>query len=295
MIARTFLAFLLATGAAAAGQAQQAQPPQEQAPSQEIVVEGARNQDREIGAFVDALTDARIGGQLSRFDWAVCPVAVGLSDAQNAAITARMRKVAEAAGMKRAAEGCRPNAFVIVTRNKGELIARLHKAFPAYFSGITRDQVGSLIRQPGPAAAWQIEGEVDKDGVPLSKDLINGYSIVERTDAPSRISPSSRPHFAASVVVVEIGALAGLTTTQLADYAAMRTFARTDPSRLERSAAPTILTVLEAPMDSAVPVTLTEWDLGFLKALYASEPNRYASQQRGDINTRLRRELQGRD
>ena len=39
-----------------------------------------------------------------------------------------------------------------------------------------------------------------------------------------------------SVVVVQASALDGLTTTQLADYAAMRAFVRTDPAKL-RSAA----------------------------------------------------------
>ena len=75
----------------------------------------------------------------------------------------------------------------------------------------------------------------------------------------------SRPHFIAAVVVVELDALGGLTVTQLADYAAMRAFARTDPRRLKGTGAPTILSAIEAPMNSPVPLTLTEWDLAFLQ------------------------------
>lgn len=174
-----------------------------------------------------------------------------------------------------------------------ELIAELRSKYPAYFEGLSEGDVRRLVRQPGPAAAWQIEGRVDRDGVELARDVLTDQYVVDRTDAPSRLTPSSRPHFVASVVVVEAKALDGLTVTQLADYAAMRAFARTDPKRLENSSAPTILTILDAPMDSSVPITMTEWDFGFLKALYSSDRNRYAGQQRNEIRSRLRDDLRG--
>ena len=93
-------------------------------------------------------------------------------------------------------------------------------------------------------------------------------------------------------MVVELDSLAGLTVTQIADYAAMRSFARTDPSRLQRSNAATILAALEAPMNSQVPLSLTEWDLAFLKSLYASESNRRAARQRYEMKQIVRQTLQ---
>ena len=78
--------------------------------------------------------------------------------------------------------------------------------------------------------------------------------------------------------------------TQVADYAAMRIFARTDPAKLKGSA-PTILDILEAPMGSAVPVTLTDWDLGFLRSLYASHGRQYANRQRKEMEGLLRKDL----
>ena len=262
----------------------------------EIVVEGVRDPAREVEQFVSALTEAPIRGQISRFDWAVCPAAVGLPDAQNAAIVDRMRRVATAAGIKTAPAPCQPNALVLVTSDKREMIERLHESYPDYFEGHTRDDVAGLARQPGPAAAWHVEGRLDRNGVPLARDGLTGQYKLESSDTPSRLTPNSRPHFVASVVVVELDALAGLTPTQLADYAAMRAFARSDPERLKNSAAPTILSILDAPIGSAVPITMTEWDLGFLKALYSSKENRYASQQRGEIRSRLKDEmLKGED
>ena len=258
--------------------------------SSEIVVEGSRDRDRQIRQFVDALTDAPIGGQLSRFNWAVCPAAVGLPEAQNRAVAARMRLVAKAAGIRTGAADCRANALVIVTSDKAKLISALRRAYPAYFA----DAFGSPIRisrQPGPVTAWHVEGIVDSNGLKPAVNLIPKYTIVSSNDS-SRLLPSTTPYFAAGILVVERGALAGLTTTQLADYAAMRIFARTDPERVKASKAPTILTVIEAPMETATPITLTDWDLGFLRALYSSGERKYANHQRYEIQQRLRAELQ---
>lgn len=281
---------VLAAALSLSAQTGAAQAPREPAPT-EITVEGVRNPDRQIGAFVDALTRTRIGGQLSRFDWAVCPAAVGLPEAQNAAVVDRMRKVAEAAGIRTAPAVCTPNALVVVTRSKAEMIEQLHRKYPSYFEGVAPGDIRRMTRSSSPAAAWQIEGRLDRDGVEVPRDALTGQYILEGTDTPSRLSPASRPHFVASVVVVEVQALAGLTPIQLADYAAMRAFARTDPQQLKKSTAPTILNILDAPMDSSVPITMTDWDLGFLKALYASNENSYANRQRGEIRSQLREGL----
>lgn len=286
------LVVLLAAGAIAPGHAQKFESPQVDQPSGTIVVQGMRNPDEEIARFVDALTDTPPSGQLSRFDWKVCPAAVGLGDARGAIIARRMRQVAEAAAIPVDKASCRPNVLLFVARDKGELIGQLYRKYPAYFGGVDRAAVTRMVRDPSPAAAWHVEGRLDADGIAVSRDLLTGQETVERTDSPSRLSTASRPHFLASVVVVDLDALAGLTVTQLADYAAMRAFARTDPRRLGKTSAPTILSAVEASMDSAVPLTLTNWDLAFLKSLYASSTNRSAARQRSEMKQIVRQTLQ---
>jgi hypothetical protein len=283
---------LMLAGVAAAANAQPANP--QPNGSEAIVVEGIRDREQTIRDFVGALTPAPIGGQLSRFDWAVCPAAVGLGGAQDAAVVERMRKVAQAAGVRTAKPGCKPNALLFVTRDKTALIEGLHRQYPAYFSQMSRSDVHRLAKSKGPAAAWQVEGLLSADGIPVKRDIVTGQYIYEATDVPSRIRPSTRPNFVASILVVEAGALKGLTLTQLADYAAMRTLARTDPKELKTVAAPSILTVLEAPMNSAIPITLTQWDLSFLKALYSSDPNSHATSQRGEMRRLISKELNGK-
>lgn len=278
--------FLLFTASfALAGRALALQPASD---LPEIVVEGTTAHNKQIQDFVGSLTQAPVGGQLSRFDWAVCPAAVGLAEAQNQAATERMRRVAEAAGMKLAEPGCRPNALLVVADDKKAFVDGLHDKYPVYFANRWGNPNKPKVR-PGPAMAWHVETVVDSDGnVPPRQQTLK-YFISDSTDS-SRLYPATGLNTVAGVVVIERAALDGLTTTQVADYAAMRIFGRADPAKLKGSA-PTILDILDSQMGSPVPITLTEWDLGFLRSLYASHGRQYANRQRKEMEGILRRDL----
>jgi len=265
-----------------------ATPPTQQA----IVVQGHRDVQRQIHDFVRALTDVPPAGQISRFDWAVCPAAVGLSKRQNAEVADRMRAVANAAGMRVGKPGCKANALVVVSDDAQKFVDWLKNHEPEYFIGVSPKEK-ELLNHAGHAAAWHIEGRTDQDGVAVTRALDSGMFISSRTDVPSRISTNDHPRFEAAIVVLDGRALAGLTVVQLADYAAMRAFAKTDPSRLGKPAAPTILTLLDTPIGGAVPITLTEWDLAYLKALYGSTTNRLAGQQSGEMAQKMAKDLKG--
>ena len=281
---------LIAVALAAPADATQPAPDHEPQ-GQDIVVQGNRDTRKQVDQFVSALTDVRVFGQVSRFDWAVCPKAFGLEERQEAAVAERLRAVAGAAGIDVAKPGCKPNVLVVVTKDKAGLIEGLRRDHPGYFDSVPVQEKKLLKRDDEPAAAWHLEGKLDADGIEVPRDRITGQYVVERTDVPSRISTVTRPHFTSAVVVIDSDSLSGLTVTQLADYAAMRAFARTDPGRLEKSAAPTILTILDAPMGSEVPVTLTQWDLAYLKALYSSTENRFAGQQRHEMSRKMEKDL----
>ena len=277
-----------------------AQEPPRQGEGSEIVVT-ATDVEVQIRDFVDALTQAPPRGQLSRFERRVCPAAIGIPAGQKQAVVSRIRRVAEAAGLKVGGPRCVPNVLLMVTSDKRAFLEALRRKHDYYFGDLTPSQVRRLVREPGPATAWQLQGPPrDSDGVEQSQggeaNLPGAEYYVNRsTRLASRVTPAARPHFQAAAVVVEARALEGLTTIQLADYAAMRAFARTDPARLPAGAPATILKVLEAPMGSEVPVTLTDWDLGFLRALYSSSDNLYAAAQRTEMRRRMAEELEGTD
>ena len=287
-MARAIRHCLLALAAIAASPADaQSPPPPAQDPdssSPEIVVTGTRDRQEQVQDFVSALTPAS-EGSIPRFIDAVCPVTTGLPPAQNAVVVERLRVVAAGAGIRVAPAGCAPNLFVMVTPKKRPFIELLAKRRPESFGTMSPHEVRTLAQSPGPAAAWQLEGSVDSSGIPVS-GLLN-----RTTEAAGRLTIMGGRGFDGAGLVVEIGALAGLTPIQLADYAAMRLLVKLDPARLPARSPSSILTILTTPRATPTPATLTKWDLGLLRGLYASAINLPASSQRSQIAKRVGEEL----
>jgi hypothetical protein len=258
----------------------------------EIVVQGVRPSRKQVRDFVRALTAVPSFGQIGRFRLPVCPAAIGLAPVQNARVAERMRRVAAAAKVPVAPAKCTPNAFVIVAADKPEAITELNRLFPAYFSQMSEREVRRLAEAAGPAAAWQVKTLMTADGELAPKTIGADYYTVKSVNTPSRIKAASIPTFLASVVVIDVKSAAGLTLTQLADYAAMRTLADIAPERVAKVGVPSILTVLGQPDDRPLPVTLTHWDLGFLKSLYSTDNAYLATYQRGDMERVLKKEVE---
>ena len=291
-----FTAAALASAIPAAAVAQQ-QPaaataqPSAADPSEIVVLGDPAVRERQIRVFVDALEDVPGTDPLGRFDRTdLCPAAVGLSEAQNAAIAARMRQIAAAVPLPLAAPDCRPNVLVLIAPNKEEMIRALRERHPIYFrNGF--NQVIEIPRERGPATAWHLSARVDRSGQPLGYDEEMGVEIVSTPVAPSRTSMTVRPIFLAAVVVIEARSVAGLTTTQVGDYAAMRAYAPIRPRGLPRNSN-SVLTVLEAPENALIPASITEWDLAYLRGLYATPPHQSAQRQRADIRRAMTRDLE---
>ena len=258
----------------------------------DVVVTGRRvDRAAEVRDFVRALNGLSGPDPIARFDRAeLCPVAIGLGETHDLAIANRMRRIAAAASIPIAPEGCKTNALVIFADDKNAMIDALRKAHPAYFT----TAFGSTIdvpRKPGPVTAWHLSSRLDRYGTQIASPDEQPSQIVSVPDGASRLEANVRPIFVASVVVIERKAVDGLTTTQIGDYAAMRSFAEIDPSRLKSAQAPTILTIMDSSMDSEIPITMTPWDLGYLRALYAVRPLRPAMSQRAEMSKRISREL----
>ena len=266
--------------------------PAQPVPEADIIVQGVRPSPHQLRDFVRALTQVPSYGQIGRFHDKVCPVAMGLGDSQNARITARMRQVATAAQIPLGGTGCIPNAFVIVAPDKAAAIRDLNRRFPVYFTAMSDREIRDLARSPEPVAAWQILGLLTADGEEAAKTIGADYYTVRSVNTPSRIRAASKPTFRATVVVIDVKAATGLTVTQLADYAAMRTFADIEPARIAKVGVPSILSAVGAPDSKPVPVTLTHWDLAFLTSLYATDNSYLATYQRGDMEQVIKRNVE---
>ena len=273
--------------------AQGAPEPQASAPpsSDEIIVEGVRQPRERVRQFIRSLDDVPSFGQIGKFHTPVCPAVMGFPDAQNLMVAERMKRVAQAAGIRVGDSECAPNVFLIASVDKGATIDALYRSYPAYFRDMAAKDVRKLIGSKEASVAWQIKGLLSADGTVLKKSAMGGPYINEGTNSGSRIRAGTMPEFVASMVMVERSTLTGLSVTQVGDFAAMRAFADTDPHRAAASGAPTILTILDKAGDQMVPLTLTHWDLGYLKSLYATSNAYYASYQRGEMEHELVKEL----
>lgn len=278
-VARTLM-ILTASAASSAAAAQQPPAGTDQSP---IVVTGSRTGGDAVRDFVRDLTPVASGGQLSRFEDKVCPIVFGLIPAQNAAVENRIRQVAKAAGIDAAATKCSANVVLIIASDKRAVLEELRRRHADYFGDLSGNRIRAIIRSPAPVDAWQIQGvPVSQDGRELHQ---NGQGVFENytTARGSRLTVPAHPQFEAAVVVVTFDSLDGLTINQLGDYVAVRALTGADPAKLRSSGPPTILRVFDAPFGSEVPVTLTEWDLSFLRGYYDARRNITAAAQRSSI------------
>lgn len=268
-----------------------AQAPPSSVAGHDVVVTGRDKQARnkQIRDFVRSLTPAAGTGPLARYDTdALCPQAAGLGAHFNKLIAERMRAVAAAARIRLARDDCRdPNAAVIFTDDKAATVRLLLRRYPGLFHNDVGDPI-PIAKEAGPALAWHVSEPVTRDGARLGPGVPpQSHTVI----SSSRIQATVRPVFTMAVVVIERAGVDGLTATQIADYAAMRAFTDASPDRARKTGAPTILTVLEAPMGSETPLTMTAWDFAFLRGLYDAPKGSMAAAQRGAIGTFMRRKL----
>ena len=273
------LTILAASLASSAAVAQQPPPgPDDQA----IVVTGGKMSKQAVRDFVRDLTPVTSGKGLRHFEEDVCPKVIGLSPRQNDSVANRIRLVAKTAGIDVGKPKCSPNVILIIASDKKAIMEELRRRHPDYYGDVSGNRIRELIRSPETVVTWQIEGALmNADGrvIPQNAGRFENYT----TARASRLTTGERPQFGASVTIISFDALDGLTPTQLADYVAVRSLTGADPAKLRSSTAPTILRAFDTPFGGEVPVTLTEWDLNFLRGYYAARRNLTAAAQRGTI------------
>lgn len=299
---------LLLTSLAAAGSIATAPPPPKPPQSEDILVVGVRDSAQARRDFVRSLALPSADKQLARFYDPVCPFVAGLSDRSNALVVRRMRQVATASGMRVAREPCTPNALLYVVADKPKLLERWRKSdSPLFGDEMSDGQIRALAHSAEPASSWQLLDYRGSDGRTLSKIRIarpkslgkmeplsvdfSPASAIEHDWAPiSRIINPLRIGFGASVLVVDGRAAGGANLTQLADFAAMQLFAHTRVQTGAAQPAPTILTLLDdAETGRPAPLSMTEWDLAYLKALYSYSDMYVAGAHKGELAKRMGR------
>lgn len=265
-----------------------------------IVVTGMKPTRDAINEFVDRVTvDAE--GQLATFQQPICPASFGLPAPYNVVLEQRLREDAGEIGLRTAAEPCDPNVVLIVSDDPASLISRLERVRPQMFAGLEAAQVDDIVKREQPVRTWQAIEPRGTDGRPLQRVMflqwgagppmpIGGQGAwLNPAAANSHIQQSVRRDLVSSFVVIQADAVDGLTLRQIADYAAMRSLARTRFSDDLRGRS--ILGIIGGPNEDRTIPHLTSWDLAYLRALYRTSNVIAAHQQQAGIAATMQKQL----
>jgi len=250
-----------------------------------IVVTGDRELEKE--RVVDALRDIAMRDRttdraLTRFQAPVCPLVVGLGDKLGADIKARIEANTRLVGHTVAAEGCRPNAFLIMVDDPERLINRMRRERRALVNVDILRRARLILNADYPAISWGSTiirdryGNEAQNAAPFAGLEIAGGAadVLLRNDNrfASRIEVANSIDRTAAVVVFDAYKLDNVHLDQLADYATMRILGDPQPFAQTGSDQPdTILNLFRMdPLDAAPGLTLI--DLAYLRGLYAMRP-----------------------
>ena len=238
----------------------------------------------------------RITGMLVRAPPSgVCPIALGLSPAFNAFVSARIIEVAKAVGAPVAKAGqCQPNVEVVFTEDPQDLVDRLEKRSGGEILGFHyANETRALSRVTRPVHAWYMTGTVSPTPPEATRVMdVIGLQPFRSSDSSrpedavvdhaywrtppysgtgSRFPPRNSSQLVNVLIVADLGKLDGREIGPLSDYMAM--LALSQATSLDAcNTLPSILDMLAAEcQDHPAPQALTDSDTAFLKALYASD------------------------
>ena len=238
-------------------------------PLETIEVKGSRAEVRkQVQTFVAAVT-RREGNLIGRWEKAICPMIVGVSEEQGAFIRHRLLEV-EAEARKRKvdeARKCRPNLFVIVTDEPQQVLDGWKARDPLWFRWNTPEGITRSVGD-GPVRTWHNAVEVASGG-------------------DDRVASSASEFIVNVVVLVDATRTAGKSLAQLTDYIVLVSLSQIDASAEVRGVQSILQLFASTP--EFTPSTLTEWDRALLHGLYrTSYP---PAKQRMDLMARMVREL----
>ncbi len=275
---------------------------------EDIVVTGNKTTKAEIADFIRTTIatpkGGRYDGQYARFAQAVCPKVVGLSAENKRQVEKRMRGVAKAADMPVAKEDCKPNVFVMVVSDGNEAVSMVRKKRSRLFGNMPQYERERIAKSGGPAYAWKrIQASSAETGALQNSDDTEPLPVVGattevpvmRSNVKSRIKRTIKQTMTHSFVLLEKDALVDLTTIQIADYAAMRSYIDTRDSQTDQAPGYSILALFDSPQtNQKIPNSISEMDLMLLSSLYNSPSDVSASKQSAAMLHRFEKELTSR-
>lgn len=272
-------------------QPEEAQPEEPQEDDR-IVVTGEREapthrevsrQAREISDISSDIYDK----PLARIEDRLCPGVIGLKREAAELMVDRIRWNAERLDMWMADDtSCSPNLIIAFVEDGKAQIAELFNKQPWLFATLTIPEREALLEESGPVRVWTTAQMRTRDGMPIQRrESLDAPPVVSMWMAHSKLYLTIREDITQVVVLFDRDAVRGKTVIQLADYATMRSFARTKPTD---GSAPldTILALFDTASEG--PAGLTDFDQAYLRSVYEGIPNLPAASKLLGVNRELK-------
>lgn len=303
-LAAVFLVLATCSGAGDVFAAVRQDPPatpadsaQEQPAQLEDVTVTGQSLQRTVEAFVDEVAAPTPGRSLSRWDRAICVGAVNLRREAAQLIVDRVSAVAAEVGLQPGEPGCSPNILVIASDDANGLAQALVEARPTAFrppyagAAETRRSLAAFATTDRPIRWWYVSLPVHRDTGAIAVRL-PGQVPPRIATLGGRLTTEVRYDLRRTFVILDMTLLEGLTLQQVGDYVAMVSLAQIDPDARTDSF-DSILNVFNASVPNA---RLTDWDLAYLRSLYAAELNRRNPRaQEGEVGDIMVRDRQAED
>jgi hypothetical protein len=277
----------------ASARAQPAQPPRTVEP---LVVSPQtpltpKEADALARTFVRALSEPGRIGQLSRWQTRPCAKAIGLPDAFDSFVAARIETLAGEIGAP-AATPCRGNNILVVfTTEPQKLLDFIARRRTRLLGFHYAAQTKRLATFRGPVQAWYVTATVSANGDSYVDDP---FEQPPGGSAGSHFTVELSSAFEAVLVVVDSGKIAGHPVGRVADDVAMAALARS-PAQPGCRDLPTILDALNGQcLKSADLQAVSDSDRAYLKGLYAANPRTFLQTQETSVAGAVSRDLQGR-
>jgi hypothetical protein len=292
-----------------------------------VTVTGASS--KAVNNFVQSVaTPTHIIGKVARWEVPICPAAVGVPDDVIALVVKRVREVAVQAGVRVSSNPvCKPNIVIAFTSTPQALLDNIRKDQPQWLgyhsSPEELDRLGTITR---PIQAWystateDLQGhrEIDQSrsdsngrglvisgpcemiggptpryrGVPLGGQICTRVlpNAIGVTVAGSRVADGLRATFD-HVTIIANPLSVGAGMPAIEDYIAVLALAQIN-SLDTCQALPSITSLLASGCPQA-GTAITANDLGYLKAVYAANPEKVPGLQKDEIAYRMEQGIAG--
>jgi hypothetical protein len=268
----------------------QEEPPAAEASDPSIIVTEDREppSSREVSRQARDISDISsdiYDRPLARIEDRLCPGVIGLRRDAAELMIDRIRWNAERLDMRLADDtACSPNLIIAFVEDGKAQIAELQDKQPWLFQSLTIPERTALLEEDGPVRVWTTAQMRTRDGMPIQRrESLDAPPVVQMWMAHSKIYLTIREDITQVVVLFDRAAVRGKTVIQLADYATMRSFAKTRPAEGE-VALDTILTLFDADLP---PDGLTQFDQAYLRSVYDWIPNLPAASKLLGVNREL--------